>query len=235
MFLCFFLCGKFFFFNMTITEFSYQTEWIQRLQGLTVCFSASFPNAFNTQAAQQIQQAQANSPAGKQTEGKTNQSTEVQTEGKTKSPLVTVYRPHYILLHLTVTSWYRGMLKNILCYLTVISLESILFYLISISLKNILCNIISISLKNILCNDISISLKNTLCNLISILLKNILCYLIAFLLQRVKLLTIKWLSLTSLWESVLHVKLLMDNTQGLTHTHTHVFTMVRHPPLCVQY
>ncbi|XP_061176219.1 CUGBP Elav-like family member 2 isoform X7 [Saccostrea echinata] len=32
------------------------------------CFS-SFPNAFNTQAAQQIQQAQANSPAGKQTEG----------------------------------------------------------------------------------------------------------------------------------------------------------------------
>lgn len=88
-----------------------------------------------------------------------------------KSPLVTVYRPHYILLHLTVTSWYRGMLKNILCYLTVISLESILFYFISISLKNILCNIISISLKNILCNDISISLKNTLCNLISISLK----------------------------------------------------------------
>lgn len=85
-----------------------------------------------------------------------------------KSPLVTIYRPHYILLHLTVTSWFRGMLKNILCYLTVISLESILFYLISISLNNILCNIISISLKNILCNNISISLKNTLCNLISI-------------------------------------------------------------------
>ncbi|XP_048769009.1 CUGBP Elav-like family member 2 isoform X7 [Ostrea edulis] len=32
-------------------------------------YAASFPNAFNTQAAQQIQQAQANSPAGKQTEG----------------------------------------------------------------------------------------------------------------------------------------------------------------------
>lgn len=58
------------FFNMKITEFSFQTEWIQTLQSLTVCFSASFPNAFNTQAAQQIQQAQANSPAGKQTEGK---------------------------------------------------------------------------------------------------------------------------------------------------------------------
>lgn len=89
-----------------------------------------------------------------------------------KSPLVTVYRPHNILLHLTVTSWFSGMLKNILCYLTVISLESILFYLISISLKNILCNIISISLKNILCNNISISLKNTLCNLISVSLNN---------------------------------------------------------------
>lgn len=161
MFLCFFCVGNFFFINMTITEFSYQTEWIQRLQGLTVCFSASFPNAFNTQAAQQIQQAQANSPAGKQTEGKTKI-----TSGNR------IYRPHYILLHLTVTSWFSGMLKNILCYLTVILLESILFYLISISLRNILCNIISISLKNILCNNISISLKNTPCNLISISLNN---------------------------------------------------------------
>lgn len=46
--------------------------WWERLTitGVSVCFSASFPNAFNTQAAQQIQQAQANSPAGKQTEGK---------------------------------------------------------------------------------------------------------------------------------------------------------------------
>lgn len=54
---------------------------------MTVCFSASFPNAFNTQAAQQIQQAQANSPAGKQTEGKTKitSGNHIQTEGKTKT------------------------------------------------------------------------------------------------------------------------------------------------------
>nr|XP_022337329.1 CUGBP Elav-like family member 2 isoform X24 [Crassostrea virginica] len=46
---------------------------IQQYAGLSSLLSpagkASFPNAFNTQAAQQIQQAQANSPAGKQTEG----------------------------------------------------------------------------------------------------------------------------------------------------------------------
>ncbi|XP_048769019.1 CUGBP Elav-like family member 2 isoform X26 [Ostrea edulis] len=48
---------------------------IQQYAGLSSLLSpagkASFPNAFNTQAAQQIQQAQANSPAGKQTEGMT--------------------------------------------------------------------------------------------------------------------------------------------------------------------
>ncbi|CAE1322330.1 CUGBP [Acanthosepion pharaonis] len=39
------------------------------LSGLLPPGKASFPNAFNSQSAQQIQQAAANSPAGKQTEG----------------------------------------------------------------------------------------------------------------------------------------------------------------------
>ncbi|KAK3097291.1 hypothetical protein FSP39_008418 [Pinctada imbricata] len=45
---------------------------IQQYAGLSGLLSpgkASFPNAFSSQAAQQLQQAQANSPAGKQTEG----------------------------------------------------------------------------------------------------------------------------------------------------------------------
>ena len=37
--------------------------------GLVALVSASFPNAFSSPAAQQLQQAQSNSPAGKQTEG----------------------------------------------------------------------------------------------------------------------------------------------------------------------
>ncbi len=38
-------------------------------QNIYYCISASFPNAFSAQTAAQLQQAAANSPAGKQTEG----------------------------------------------------------------------------------------------------------------------------------------------------------------------
>lgn len=99
-----------------------------------------------------------------------------------KSPLVTVYRPHYILLHLTVTSWFRGMLKNILCYLTVISRAFCFtssqshwrtFYVISsLSHSRIYCVMTSQSHSRTLCVTKSQSHSITLCNLISISLKN---------------------------------------------------------------
>lgn len=49
-------------FRTLLSDFLFSTVF-------SFCISASFPNAFSTQSQAQLQQAAAQSPAGKQTEG----------------------------------------------------------------------------------------------------------------------------------------------------------------------